>query len=790
MLRNYIITAIRNLFRNKLFSLINILGLAIGMAATLLITEYIVHELSYDQFHSRKDHIYRVVIQQEKEGTIEFTDIITAAVSESIVMDFPEAISMCRFSNPHTAYFLYGDKNYYEDEISYADSTLFDLFSFQILSGDPKNCLAEPRSLVLTEKLARKIFGDEDAVGKVIDYNGEEQLKITAIVADPPPNSTIQFDALISFSTLYQMPNMYLGWNGGWNYTAFVLLANETTPADIQDRFEDFMERHINYIYREHGFILSLILQPMDDVHLYSGRDYQLEGQGRLVNLFVFSSIAIFILLIACFNFMNLSTARSMSRAKEVGIRKVSGASRRTIIWQFLGESVLLSLMALMLALILVEIFQPQFNMMIGRELHLFRQSGLIVISIFILMVVFTGVMAGSYPAFFMSRFQVVRVIKGNFTQTKGKPVFRNILVVIQFLISAFLISCTLVIQNQINFLQEKPLGFDRHNVVVISLTTEKARQGYANFKNRISGIPGVINCGASAGIPGLGLTMNGYLPEGLKEPIMIHVMDVDDDYLDVMGIPVIQGLSFSNESGMDSANILINETLAKQLGWDNPVGKSIKRGIEMKVIGMVQDFHFASLNEGIEPMLLTQSPWAGFYDLSVRLHPDKMNETMDLIKKEWAIMYPDESFEYIVLDDYIKDAYRDVAGLRRVFIYFALLAIIVACMGLLGLASFSTGQKSKEVGVRKVFGAGNHEITVKLTTDFLKWVMLANILAFPFVWWAMDNWLQNFAFRVNISVFTMLITLLITLGLSMFTVIFQALQLARSNPADILKHE
>ncbi len=790
MFKNYIVVAIRNLFRNKLFSVINILGLAIGMAATMLITEYIIHELSYDNFHEQGDQIYRVVIQQEKGGNIDYSSIITSAVGVSIVQDFPEAVSMVRFSNPHDAYFSFNDKNYYESDITYADSTLFDILSFELLAGDPNSCLAEPRSVVLTEKVAKKIFADADPIGEIIGYNGEEHLKVTGVIADPPPNSTIQFDAIISFSTLYQMDNAYLGWDGGWNYTAFILLAKGSSPMDMQERFEDFMEKYINYKYRQHGFVLSLILQPLNEVHLYSGKDYGLEGKGRLTNLFVFSSIAIFILLIACFNFMNLSTARSVKRAKEVGIRKVSGASRNTIIRQFLGESVFLSLLALVFALILVELFQPLFNTVTGRQLHLFDQSGVIVLSIFLLMVIFTGVLAGSYPAFFMSRFQVIRVIKGNFVQQKGKPVFRNILVVIQFLISAFLIFSTLVIQSQIRFLQDKPLGFEKENIFVIPLTTDRARKGYKAFKSKIVGIPGVISCGASTGIPGRGLTKNGYMPEGLAEPIMIHVMDVDDDYLNIMEIPVIQGEGFSKESGMDTVNILINETLAKHLGWENPIGKSISRGIEMKVIGLIQDYHFASLNEDIRPLLITQIPWNGFYNLSVRLHETDTRKTMEMIQKEWDIMFPDESFEYFSLESYIEEAYRGVSGLRQIFIYFAFLAIIVACLGLLGLASYSTGQKSKEVGIRKVFGADNHSITIKLAVDFLKWVLLANIIAFPFAWWAMEVWLQNFAYSVDISILAILMTLLITLGLSLLTVIFQAFQLANSNPADVLKHE
>lgn len=790
MFKNYLIIALRNLQRNKLFSIINVMGLALGMAATLLITEYLIHELSFDNFHDKNEEIYRIIIQEEKDGNIEFAEIITAGVAESILSEFPEVLSMARFSNSHSAYFSYEETNFLEDWISYADSTVFDIFSFDMLMGDAKTCLTEPKSVVLTEKVAKKIFGEENPLGKLIGYNGDQHLMVTGVVADLPENSSIQFNALISFSTLYQMKNVALGWDGGWNYSSYVLLAKDRSPTDMQTHFEEFMEKHINYKYRQHGFLLSMILQPISDIHLYSGRDYKLEGQGRLTNLFIFSSIAIFILLIACFNFMNLSTARAVKRAREVGIRKLVGANRTTLVGQFIGESIILSLLALVLAVIMVELFQPVFNSILGRDLQLFEQSGIFVISAFVLLVAFTGFLAGSYPAFFMSRFQIIRVVKGNLVQQKGKPVFRNILVVIQFLISAFLIFSTIIIQSQINYLNNKPLGFEQENIVVIDLTTENAKQTYEGFKNRINGIPDVVSSAASNGIPGLGLTMNGYLPEGLKEPIMIHVVSLDDDYLDMMKIPVIQGEGFSKNSGIDTFNILINEALAKHLHWENPVGKSIHRGIEMKVIGVVNDFHFAPLNENIAPLIITQMPYNGFYYLSVNLRNKNSKQAMTAIAKEWEQMYPDEPFEYFLLEDYIEEAYRGISGFRKIFIYFAILAVIVACMGLLGLATYATGQKSKEVGVRKVFGASNFSITSKLAIDFLKWVLIANIIAIPFSWWAMDSWLQNFAYRINISVFAVFLTLLITLGLSMLTVIFQALQLARSNPADVMKYE
>lgn len=790
MLKNYLKIAIRNILRSKLFSAINILGLAIGMAASILIIEFIAHELSFDKFHENKDRLYRVIVHEENNSGIGYSAHITAAVAVSIVEEFPEAESMVRFSYAGSAYFSYGDKNYFEDEVRYADSSIFDLMSFELIYGDKENCLKEPWSVVLTEKVSNKIFGDENPVGKIIRLNGDEQLKITGVVADPPANSSIHFNVLISFITLYHMPDQYLGWDGGWRYTAFVLLSKGNKPADMLDRLEPFMEKHINYKYRQHGFLLRLIFQPIEEIHLYSGPDYGLEGEGRLTNLFVLASIAFFILLIACFNFMNLSTAKAVKRAKEVGIRKVSGANRQMISAQFLSESIFISFIALVLALFFVELFQPVFNTLTGRELHLFQQSGAFIILLVLILIMLTGFVAGSYPAFFMSRYQVVRVLKGNSVQSKGKPVLRNVLVVVQFLISTFLIFSTIIIQSQINYMQNKPLGFKKENIAVVPLTTKNSKENYQVLKRQIKGVPGVTQCGASTGIPGMGLMMNGYLPEGLTDPIMIHVIDVDDDYLNLLEIPVIQGRGFSMETGLDTANVLINEALARQLGWNEPVGKTIKRGIEMKVIGLVQDFHFAPLKESIEPLIITQNPWNGFYHLSVRIEGRNFQTTIDQIKHEWAQLFPNESFEYFTLTSHIEDAYKEISGLRQIFIYFTILAIIVACLGLLGLASYTTGQRCKEVGIRKVFGASNTHITLWLTTDFLKWVLMANIIAIPIAWWAMDRWLQNFAYHTSPGFGAFALTLFITLGLSFLTVIVQANAIARTKPVDILKYE
>ncbi len=790
MIKHFVTTGLRNFLRNKSATIFNILGLSIGMATTLLILGYVINELSYDRFHKNKDEIYRVIVNQEKDGEISPTAFITAAVAPSMAEDFPEVEHFVRFSNPTGGFLTFGDKKMQLENLSFVDSSLFDVFSFPLLSGNPDKALAAPYQVVLTETTAKKLFGTADPLGKVIRLNGEDNLVVTGVIADFPSNSTLIFDALVSFSTLYLNPDYFLDWDGGYNYFTYVKLVERADVAALQAKFPGFMEKNINYKYREFGFVLHLGLQQLDRIHLFSKKDFNIDESGNLQAIFIFSSIAIFILLIACINFMNLTTARSLNRAREVGLRKVSGASRKSIVFQFLSETLLISFFALLLSILLVDVFQGKFNQLMGKDLSIFGPMAWKMLSGVVILLLITSLAAGSYPAWFMSRFPPLLSIKGTMVSGKGKSVLRNILVVFQFLISIVLIILTLVINSQMKFINSRPMGFNGENVYVIPIVSEKAMKDFQAVKDEFSRIPQVTGTGASSEIPGNGFTMNGYFPEGYKEPIMIHVVDVDADYLDIMGIPVVQGRGFDKISNSDSMAFLVNETLAKKLGWDNPVGKTISRDGRHKVIGVVADFNFASLHQDIQPLIITKQPWLGYNYLSVRVQPENSQQTLQKMEASWASIIPDEPFSFFQQEEFTKGAYSGEKNTGEAILWFSLLAIFIAGLGLLGLANFTFNQRKKEIGIRKVLGAESSQIARKVTFDFLRLVLMASLLALPIAWWLMDKWMENFAYRAHISFMIFFIPVIIVTILAWLTIFFQVRKLANTNPSDVLKFE
>jgi putative ABC transport system permease protein len=790
MLKHFLINALRNFGRNKSSTIFNILGLSIGMATTMLILEYVVHELSYDRFHKNKDDIFRVIVNQEKDGEISPTANITAAVAPSMAEDFPEIEHFVRFSNPEGGFLTFGEKKIQLENLTFADSALFDVFSFPLLAGNPKKALTEPYQVVLTETMAGKLFGTEDPLGNVIRLNGADNLVVAGIIADFPGNSTLVFDALISFSTLYLNPDYYLDWDGGYNYFSYVKLAKGADIKSLKAKFPDFMEKNINYKYREFGINLHLDLQQLDRIHLFSKKDKNIDEEGNLQSVYIFSSITLFILLIACINFMNLTTARSLSRAREIGLRKVSGASRKSIIFQFLFETLLISLAAFLVSILIVDLFQGKFNQLMGKDLTIFGAQAMIMIVGVLVMVLLTSLAAGSYPAWYMSRFPPLLSIKGTMVSGKGKSVLRNILVVFQFVISIVMVILTLVIYSQMNFISSRPLGFNRENVIIIPMMSEKAMMNFQALKDEFSRIPQVTGAGASSDIPGYGFTMNGYFPEGFKEPVMIHVLDVDADYLDVMGIPVIEGRGFDKASNSDSMAFLVNESLAKKLGWENPVGKTIIRDGKHKVIGVVADFHYASLHQDIQPLIITKQPWLGYNLLSVRTLPENLDQTIQQMEAAWTSVIPDEPFTFFPQEEYVAEAYAGEKNTGEAIFWFSLLAIFIAGLGLLGLANFTFNQRKKEIGIRKVLGAESGQIARKVTFDFLRLVFTASILALPVAWWLMDKWLESFAYKAHISFSIFFIPILIVATLAWLTIFFQVRKLANTNPSDVLKFE
>ncbi|MBE0639220.1 MAG: ABC transporter permease [Bacteroidales bacterium] len=789
MIRHYLKLIIRQIKKDKFFMLVKISGLAIGMAASLMMMLYIYHQSNFDTFHKNKDQIYQLIIEMHREGLIEKLGVGTAEMGVSLLEEFPEITVMTRFSMHSEAYFEYDDQVKQMKDFQYADSSVFDLFTFPMLRGNPKTALTAPFTMVLTESGSRQLFGDTDPMGKVLRMNGKQDYLVTGIMKDPPPNSHLQFKALGSFSTLYQLENQYMDWDGGWGYYTYVLVAENTDWDNMVNKFPDFLEKHINYKYRNFGVELRFKFDNLPDIYLHSSAPEHLFISGNVTNLYIFGAVAIFILLIACINFMNLSTARFSARTSEVGIRKVFGAFRSQLIFQFLSESVVISFLSLAVALTIAEIFLPGFSQLFNTNIRLGDIHLTLLIPALIVLVGFVGILSGSYPAFFLSSFKPDLVIKGALVTVNKGRWFRNVLVVVQFFISATLIISTIGVFRQLRYMNSKPLGFDRENVLVLELMGEKAQQSVDHLKTRIKQLSYVVNTGASTNVPVWGLTSNGYIPEGMETSMIINVLDADEDWLETMQIGIIEGRNFEKTDD-DQRNIIINQSLAKKMGWDQPVGKSFNRDGKHEVIGVVGDFHFTPLHHPIQPLIITCKPFDYFYYLSVRLNVQDYRQALDDIEKIWIEMVPGEPFIYQFLDQMLLSTYEKEEKFGKGFTWFAIVAIFLACLGLYALASYLTLQRKKEIGIRKTFGADVGMIVLLLGKDFLKLVVIGDILAMVVSWLFMEKWMENFAFRVQQTWWPYLFTLFITVIIAILTVAWQSFKAARQNPMDAIKYE
>jgi putative ABC transport system permease protein len=790
MIRNYIITAIRNLLRNPVYALINIFGLSIGITCSLLILIFIKNEISYDKFHKNKDDLYRMIFEMVNPDSRIISPQMTAPVAPAMMEEFPEVKAATRITGYRNGYFTYQNKSYKSDGVIYADSLFFEMFSFQLISGDPEAILKEPFTLVLNEETAKNIFGNENPVGKVLRWNNKDDLLITGIVKSPPENSHLQFTSIISFSSLYEDKRLYMDWNGGNQYYHYIELLPGSSKDLTESGLPDFMNRHINYLLEGTGFSINASLQPLADIHLKSGYVGEIGMTGSMSSIYIYCAIALFILLIACINFMNLTTAKSARRAREIGVRKVLGAERESLIGQFLGESVIMSLLGLIIALILIEILLPEFNNMVNRELELYQVRNLDLIIGIPFFVIIIGVLAGSYPAFVLSAFKPVNVLKGAVSGQKGASGFRNILVLVQFAISLVLIICTLVIYAQLGYVKSKDVGYQKENILVLHFTSENFRNKNLILKESLASIPGVINSSATSEIPGTGFTSNGYRPEGYDQWIMFNAVDVDYDYIQTMGLQVVQGRGFSAEYPTDRDAYLINETLARDLNWENPTGMTIERDGVHKVIGMVRDFHFASLHQEIGSLIFTMNPYMGYNFLLVRFRTENMNTLINSIRNVWEKIDPNEPFEYFFLDNAFDEMYRSEQKLTSMLLYIAILAIIIACMGLFGLALYNTEQRTKEIGVRKVFGSTVSKVVFLLTGKFTRWVLLSNLLAWPVAYFIIRKFMQMYAYRIDLPVWIFFLTALGTYLIALITISFQSVKAGTTNPAKTLRYE
>ena len=802
---NHIKIVLRKIKRQKGYSFINITGLAIGMACCILMVLYIHSELSFDTFHEHADRIYALGVQSEREG-YEFRGTASNATAAEVLQnEYPEVAEAVRYGYKPETSFTYEGKRFTLDQVLYADENVFEVFTWPMIRGDPNSALSAPHTIVITEETAGVCFGESDPIGKILKFGEEEMFVVTGVVKNVPDNSWINFDALCSFKTLYTQESLkplLTDWLSH-NYYTYLLLEEGVQPGDLEKKFPALLKRFAGDDMKERGATESLFLHPLRQLYL----NPPWTSRGPIFYVYIFSVVAVLVLLVACFNFMNLSTARSATRAHEVGMRKVLGASRKSLIGQFFFESLFFSFISLLLAVTLVQVILPSINSLTGRVLRLNMVELPWLIPGFVILTIFVGLAAGSYPALLLSRFIPVKVLRGKLSSDKSNLKLRRGLVVLQFVISITLVICTFIIVRQLFFLQNMDAGFDKENVVLIPARDDAIRKSRDVIKEEFKKNPNIICVAASSSIPGGSYANNKKIPEGFaeSEAVLMDEINADHDFLPTMGIELVTGRNFSKEFGTDELySVIINETAVKQFGWDDPLGKTIKsydprktcgQYKEMTVIGIVKDFNLRYLTQKIEPVFIGCDPdYPRPYNymdvISVRFKPDDMAGTLDFMKKKWGKIFSDFPFVYYFMDDIFGSQFLQIERSRKIFSYFSFLAIFVACLGLYGMASFSAVQRTKEIGIRKVLGSTTTGIITLLGKELIVLILIANLVAWPLSFIAMNQWIRNFPYRANIGIELFFASSLIVLLIGLLTVAHQAIRAALANPVNSLRYE
>jgi putative ABC transport system permease protein len=799
MIKNYFKIAWRNLWKNKAFSAINIIGLSVGMAAFMVIMMFVAYEKSFDNFHTR--NIYRLNEVQTigQQGATQKVALSMFPMGPALKLEYPEIKNFTRI-NWHEKYQMtYKNARVFLPEAFAVDSTFFQIFDFKLLAGDKKTALANPHSILITETTAKKLFGDENPIGKTITHYADDTVSfaVTGVLADVPKNSQLQFDAIFSFSSIYKKW-MFTNWGGNWLNT-YLDLVPGTDPAKFEKKMPAFITKHLG---KDGTKYMKLFVLPLKDVHANSadiGLDYINYQKFDKKSTNLFAIIALIVMVIACVNFINLSTARSAERAKEVGIRKSIGAHRFQLAIQFLGETILISFIALVFAIALVELVLPYVNNLSERQISfgIFKSIGVIATVFF--GTVLIGIISGIYPAIYLSSFQPVKVLKGSIQVGRDKGLLRNILVVTQFASAIFLMIATIFVLKQLKFMQKQDPGYNRDQIVNIPLdgvTTKK----YELFKKELGGSTLVSGVTASQDILGSHLDQTGvnFKPaNGPKQNLGTTLLVVDDNYLDVYKIKLAAGKSFSSDKTLNGREYLVNEALAKELLKDNPkapltslIGAQFGFDSLGTIKGIVKNFNFNSLQYKIEPMFLVGAHTWGFRNISVKINGSNTTAALAFIKSKWDSVYPDYPFEYQFLDDHFAEVYKADNQVSQIVGILAGLAIFISCLGLFGLASHSAEKRVKEIGVRKVLGASVQRIVLLLSGNFLKLVFIANIIAWPLAWWAMNKWLSTFAYRIDVTWTIFLVVAIVSVLIALITISFQSIKAAIANPVKSLRSE
>lgn len=778
----------RTMWRNRGFTAINIVSLALGMACTILILSYLRYEVSYDQYHEKKNRLVRMALTIEGSS---FGSIakVNGPYGLAVRDEVPEVEAMTRFVFSGNILLGSGEHRFYEPDGLYADSSVFTMFSFALIAGDPNRALTEANTIVLTQSLVAKYFPGGDAMGKTLMMENATPLRITGIMKDVPRNSHFTFTYLLSMGTLVH-PNRddWIRWNQFYTY---LLLRPGVPREDVQRKVTDVIQAHLG----EQGSRYKPFFQPVTSIHLHSNLFREMEPNSDIGYIYLMSAIALFLLLIGCMNFVNISTARASLRAKEVGIRKTTGADRRTISQQFFGESLLLSFLSLPVAVALVEIALPMFNDLTSRSITVDWIGDPVFLSGLVLLTIAVGIVAGIYPSLILSSFNPVSVLKGEKTGPRGAG-FRKILVVLQFGLSAFFLIATAIVFDQLKYMQEKRLGFNDDQALVIPITDPSLNRRTESIKAELMQHSAILSVAAAANLPGGGDYGIPFTPVGVT-PDQIPPMRMllgDPDMIPTLQIELAEGRFFSHAIASDSGAYIINESAARQLGWTHPLEEQIAMPVLNRapapVVGVVRDFHFRSFHEAIAPLMFFVPPSDWLNSFVVRIQPGKASEVLAFLERRFADFDPHHPFRYRFLDETFQNLRDSEQRMSRLLTIASSLAIAIACLGLFGLAAFSAEQRSKEIGVRKVLGASVPGIAALMTRDFLKLVLIANILAWPLGWYAMSVWLEEFAYRTEINVLFFFAVTIASAFIAVLTVGFQAVKAGLTNPVNALRYE
>ncbi|MEL4456911.1 ABC transporter permease [Lutimonas vermicola] len=801
MLKNYFKVALRNLNRNRVYAFINILGLALGLTVTILVFMFVKDETSYDKHWSGSERIYRTGIKADMMGQKMDAPVSPSPMAQSLREEFDEVESATRLQPVKQEILMRQEQTkVYIQKGVYADSTFFSVFDYEFVHGDAQTALNEPNALVLTEESARKLFGDENAMGGIVNYDNRRDYIVKGIVKQPKGHSHFEFDMFMAQNDIQNIwinNNFYTYFKlkEGADFAAFEQEMKANFLKKIEPNVEAFLKITIEDFLKQ-GNTFDYQTQPLQSIHLHSHKDWEIQQNGNIIYVYVFIGIALLVILIAGINFMNLSTARSGKRAKEVGVRKVTGASRPMLIFQFLTESVIQSFIALFLAYILVELFLPGFNNVMGTELYLFNDYLSQTIFFSVLVALFYGLFAGSYPAFFLSGFQPVSVLKGDLTKTKKGAMLRKSLVVTQFAASIILIIGMMIIFQQISYLHNKDIGFKGDQVIIVPIQTDQMAENFRNYKDIFLKNSQVLSVSRASYFPGDNPNQTMFVLEGSEEQLPLWNLEVDFDFFKTLDVQLLEGRVFDIEKDNDSIpSYILNETAVRNLNIENAVGKRMGSYISQQgdlrygnIIGIVKDFHIEGFDQPIRPMILyvRNRVWYTAFKIS----PENMNATIAYIENEWNKLEPSHPFRYTFLDQKFGAKFKQQENFGTMFLYLTILAIIISAMGLYGLASYTAEQRTKEIGVRKVLGASVAQIMHMLNKDFIKLVLIANIFAWPISYLLAKDWLSNFSYQIDMPVLPFVFATLVALIIALITVSTQSYLAANSDPVDALKYE